>query len=203
MQQDISPDDAVVPECPSYIARTLSQSGLLLRRAPGKRFGVFAAKAFAAGSCIMTEDAVACCVARSVAKRSTGKESGIAPVACASCMCDDKPLMKCVACGVAHYCCKEHQLAHWPKHKAMCARFKKMPKELLQQPVWRKHFSIMSLCTELHDATGTKTTHASSSATTPGPSDVMFLCSGQASPAAAEVALALRHVMGVGEPACE
>jgi hypothetical protein len=151
----------------------------------------------------MTEDAAACCVARSVTKRAKCRESGIAPVACAHCMCDDKPLMKCVACSVAHYCCKEHQLAHWPKHKAMCARFKKMTKEQLQQRVWQQHFSIMSLCAELHDLTSAKAPHASASATTPGHSDVMFLCSGNASSAAAEAALALQHVMGVGEHARE
>jgi hypothetical protein len=37
----------------------------------------------------------------------------------------EKPLMACTGgCGgLAQYCCREHQRAHWPRHKAFCQRY--------------------------------------------------------------------------------
>ena len=29
-------------------------------------------------------------------------------------------LKRCARCGCAAYCCKEHQVAHWRRHKALC-----------------------------------------------------------------------------------
>ncbi len=61
---DASLEDGHAPRAPPYIQTALSRAGLQLREAPGKRFGVFASKAFAAGSHSITEDAAACSVIR-------------------------------------------------------------------------------------------------------------------------------------------
>mmetsp|Transcript_30946 Transcript_30946/g.79465 ORF Transcript_30946/g.79465 Transcript_30946/m.79465 type:complete len:131 (+) Transcript_30946:92-484(+) len=33
-------------------------------------------------------------------------------------------LQRCTACGVARYCCRACQRAHWPEHKKECAQLK-------------------------------------------------------------------------------
>ena len=45
-------------------------------------------------------------------------------LACAGCpsdaRIDPKMLKQCGRCRLVYYCCKEHQEANWPQHKAMC-----------------------------------------------------------------------------------
>lgn len=38
-------------------------------------------------------------------------------------------LMTCTSCRSVQYCCKEHQVGDWPKHKVFCKRFRKLIKE--------------------------------------------------------------------------
>ena len=202
---DASLEDDHAPRAPPYIQTALSRAGLQLREAPGKRFGVFASKAFAAGSHIITEDAAACSVIRhSPNPASTIGNSPIAAAACAHCLCDDKPLMSCSACSVAHYCCKDHQAAHWPRHKPMCARLKKMQKGQLEDGPWRQHFSIMCMCAELLDCSGgPSSASAPDVSSRPAQSDIMFLCAGRASPAATLVTSTLSQMTGKDVHACE
>ena len=192
------------PRPPLYIQATLARAGLQLRDAPGKRYGVFAGKAFAAGSLIMTEEAAACCVVRGD-KQNGGNigllhSSASASAACNHCMCDDKPLMQCTACCVAHYCCKEHQAAHWPRHKAMCARYKRLSQQQQHQQQQHDHShmfsSIVSLSAALVDLTQAQTTSAPTAR--PSHDDITFMCSARASPAAAAVMSAMSVLMGDG-----
>ncbi len=204
--QDLAASEAAPPpQAPSYIASALLQCGLQLRRVPGKRFGVFALKSFAAGSSILTEDPAACCVSRNATKRSSGGgNAGISPVSCALCMRDDAPLMKCAACGAAHYCCKEHQVAHWPRHKTMCALLKKITKEELQQPEWQQHYSVICLCAHLiESASSSGPARPSAASVSPGHDDIVFLCTTQLSPAASAVTSALARMLGNAANECE
>ena len=149
----------------------------------------------------MTEEAAACCVVRGD-KQNGGNigllhSSASASAACNHCMCDDKPLMQCTACCVAHYCCKEHQAAHWPRHKAMCARYKRLSQQQQQQHDHSHMFSsIVSLSAALVDLTQAQTTSAP--AARPSHADITFMCSARASPAAAAVMSAMSVVMGDG-----
>ena len=187
--------DGIELQVPLYVANALSRAGLQLRRVPDKRFGVFASRAFSAGSIILTEEPAACCVARNIDKvAKAGGKTAVSPVACARCMCDDKPLMSCTACGMAHYCCKEHQKEHWPTHKPLCARLKSTPKEQLQQAMWTHHFSIMCMCIQLLSSTRANT----ASASRPSGSDIMFLCAARPAPAASAVTSALSHMLDDG-----
>ncbi len=199
------PAATTLPEAPSYIANALLRCGLHLRNVPGKRFGVFASKAFAAGSSILNEEPAACCVSRNVHKSPHRDAKGaVAPVACAQCMRDDSALMKCAACGIAHYCCKEHQVSHWPRHKTTCSRFKKIAKEELQQPEWLHHYSVMRLVSELIDSVNaTGVARSCASAVSPGHNDIMFLCTTPVSPAASAVTSALTRIVGDAPSACE
>lgn len=43
--------------------------------------------------------------------------AGLTETSCAKKLCTD--------CKVARYCCKEHQLRHWPAHKQACKAIKK------------------------------------------------------------------------------
>jgi hypothetical protein len=193
MQGASAAADGIELQAPSYVANALSRAGLQLRRVPGKRFGVFASRAFAAGSSILTEEPAACCVARNIDKvAKAGGKTAVSPVACARCMCDDKPLMACTACGIAHYCCKEHQKEHWPTHKPLCARLKIIPKEQLQQAAWAQHFSTMCMCTELMFSTRANP----ASASRPSSSDIMFLCAARPAPGASAVTSALSQMLG-------
>ena len=206
MQAFPSTDADAEPQPPPYIDALLRRAGLQLQHAAGKRFGVFAAKSFAAGSLILTEEAAACCVSRGgmQSSRSRGQQlaATAASIACSHCMCDDKPLLKCTACGIAHYCCKEHQAAHWPRHKPMCARHKKLAQQQQQQQqqhaATQQHSSIVSLCAELFDSTRSQTTGSSR----PSHADVMFMCTARATDAASEVAAAVRGLMGDDGAAC-
>jgi len=38
-------------------------------------------------------------------------------------------LLTCTSCKSVQYCCKEHQVEDWPKHKVFCKRFRKLIKE--------------------------------------------------------------------------
>ena len=46
--------------------------------------------------------------------------------ACAlpGCGAADGPLKHCARCMRASYCCKQHQMEHWPSHKAACMRWR-------------------------------------------------------------------------------
>lgn len=39
---------------------------------------------------------------------------------CHSCMTEEGKLKRCTGCGVAKYCSKECQTAHWKEHKKVC-----------------------------------------------------------------------------------
>jgi hypothetical protein len=39
-------------------------------------------------------------------------------------------LMICGCCNIVQYCCKECQVAHWPKHKGMCNEFVRIAEKL-------------------------------------------------------------------------
>jgi hypothetical protein len=45
--------------------------------------------------------------------------------ACAACEVHVAQFKKCTACQQAWYCCKEHQVADWPSHKAACKAARK------------------------------------------------------------------------------
>ncbi len=47
------------------------------------------------------------------------------PRSCAVCKKDESPsqsLHRCSKCKAVYYCCREHQLQHWPVHKSTCGR---------------------------------------------------------------------------------
>jgi len=198
-RDSMQPGDESQLCAPPYIHNALSQAGLQLKIVPGKRYGLFSTKAFAAGNHIMTEDAAACCVSRNSTKLNPARTNDkSAPIACGHCMCDDKPLLTCTSCGISSYCCKQHQAAHWPRHKLMCARFKKSLADAPKEGAWQQHFSTLAICAELHDCANGKV--PPSSAPHPSHADVMFLCSARASPAASVLTSALLQAMGVDGP---
>ena len=41
---------------------------------------------------------------------------------------DTKKILKCRGCLHARYCCKEHQVADWAKHKVICKQLKEKAK---------------------------------------------------------------------------
>jgi hypothetical protein len=195
----MQPGDESQPCVPPYIHNALSRAGLQLKIVPGKRYGLFSTKAFAAGNHIMTEDAAACCVSRNSTKLKPARTNDkSAPIACGHCMCDDKPLMTCTSCGVSRYCSREHQAAHWPRHKFMCARFKKSLADAPKEGAWHQHFTTLAICAELHDCANGKV--STSSAPRPSHADVMFLCSARPSPAASVLTSALLQTMGDDGP---
>jgi hypothetical protein len=195
----MQPGDEIQPFVPPYIHNALSRAGLQLKIVPGRRYGLFSTKAFAAGNHIMTEDAAACCVSRNSTKLKPARTNDkSAPIACGYCMCDDKPLMTCTSCGVSRYCSREHQAAHWPRHKFMCARFKKSLADAPKEGAWHQHFTTLAICAELHDCANGKV--STSSAPRPSHADVMFLCTARPSPAAAVLTSALLQTMGDDGP---
>lgn len=55
----------------------------------------------------------------SVASHETSSNSGMV---CAE--CQQPADLKCSACKLVAYCCKEHQKQHWKTHKSLCRPFK-------------------------------------------------------------------------------
>ncbi|CAM9650152.1 unnamed protein product, partial [Choristocarpus tenellus] len=44
---------------------------------------------------------------------------------CAKCLEEGRSLLKCTGCRMVLYCCKEHQVVHWPEHKGYCKEMRK------------------------------------------------------------------------------
>jgi hypothetical protein len=65
---------------------------------------------------------------------------------CALPQCENSATARCARCKLIFYCCKEHQVEHWPVHKttASCAKFKKKKikkKMATSRPSWHSNMS--------------------------------------------------------------
>ena len=58
-------------------------------------------------------------------KASTDRLRGCALGSCAAREAPFSHFPKCSACKTVVYCCKEHQVADWPAHKAVCKAARK------------------------------------------------------------------------------
>ena len=45
-------------------------------------------------------------------------------------------LMKCAGCKMAYYCCRNHQLKDWKRHKELCKRNKAKREKARQEIDW-------------------------------------------------------------------
>ena len=56
---------------------------------------------------------------------ATGRLRTCALAGCAAREAHEQQYKKCAACRTVVYCCREHQLANWPAHKAACQAARK------------------------------------------------------------------------------
>lgn len=55
---------------------------------------------------------------------SPGAATTAARAACSVAGCQEEGAFKCSLCKARHYCCRDHQRADWPRHKAECGVLK-------------------------------------------------------------------------------